>query len=76
MVVFGTIIDCKPSNKMMNDVSTLNCDAEVLSRRISFRVVDVGGSATGWTESAIARTNEQIDDDDQKTPGWHLNQLH
>lgn len=33
------------------------------------------GQATGWTESGIARANEQIDDEDQKIPGWHPNQL-
>ena len=44
-------------------ISTLNRDAEALGRRIAFRVVDVGGSATGWTESGIARANEQIDDE-------------
>ncbi len=53
----------------------LNRDAEALGRRISLRVVDVGGAATGWTESGLARANEQIDDDDQKIPGWHPNQL-
>ena len=56
-------------------ISTLNRDAEALGRRISFRVVDVGGAATGCTESGIARANEQIDDEDQKIPGWHPNQL-
>ena len=50
-------------------ISTLNRDAEALGRRISFRVVDVGGAATGGTESGIARANEQIDDEDQKIPG-------
>ena len=55
--------------------STLNRDAEALGRRISFRVVDTCGSATGWTESGIARANEQIDEEDQKLSGWHPSQL-
>ena len=53
----------------------INRDAEALGHRISFRVVDVGGAATRGTESGIARANEQIDDEDQKIPGWHPNQL-
>ena len=50
-------------------ISTLNRYAEALGRRISFRVVDVGGSATRWTESAIALADEQTYDEDQKNSG-------
>ena len=35
-------------------LSPLNRDAEALGRRISFRVVDVGGATTGATEFGIA----------------------
>ena len=52
-------------------ISTLNRYAEALGRRISFRVVDVGGSTTECTESGIARANEQIYDEGQTIPGWH-----
>ncbi len=61
--------------KETRPLRTLNRDAEALGRRISFRVVDVGGAATGGTESGLARANEQIDDDDQKIPGWLPNKL-
>ncbi len=42
-------------------ISTLNRDAASLGRRISFRVVDVGGAATGETESDIARNSATSD---------------
>ena len=51
---------------LLSTAQTLNRGAEALGRRISFRVVDVDGAATGWTESGIARANEE-----QKILGWH-----
>ena len=58
---------CRLENRIHENptISTLNRYAEGLVRRISFRVVDVGGSATACTEFGIAPANAKIEDDDQ-----------